>query len=410
MVDEKTKVKIEVIDKQTKEPIPGIKVEIIDKETGETVYEFESGEEPKIIEGLPIGDYEIKTTDPEDRGYVTETTEIKIEDTKEEQEIKIELDYTKIKISLEDKDTEEPIKEGKLEIIDKNGKVVQEIETKDGRVEIEKLPPGEYTIHQTEAPKGYHKAEDVKIEIKNTGKWQEFKIKNKKMVYNMAVEKSLTEIILNGESVKITDPKLAKLEIKTTQIKKTSIIAKYNIRVSNKGEVEGTAKVLEKIPEGYDVVWENDDVGASFGRPEAWKVRADGTLEADIYLKPGESKDLKISLKWVNKEINLGSRANMAKIENTDNKLGIEDMNKEDDISEATIIINIKTGVVVNVIIILLTISIIIICILVLICNIFVKFQKIVKRIKNIIDKPYGSMVYYKSKIVYLRIHKQCKL
>ena len=98
MIDTKTKLIIEVVDKETEEPIPGIKVEIKDKETGEIIYEYETTEEPKTILGIPIGEYEIITTDPENRGYVTETKEMKVEDTRGDQKVKIEQDYTKVEI------------------------------------------------------------------------------------------------------------------------------------------------------------------------------------------------------------------------------------------------------------------------------------------------------------------------
>ena len=69
----------------------GMIVEIIDKETGEKIYEYETDENPKIIEGIPIGDYEIISKDPDNRGYVTEKKDLKVEDTEEEQQAKMGL-------------------------------------------------------------------------------------------------------------------------------------------------------------------------------------------------------------------------------------------------------------------------------------------------------------------------------
>ena len=342
MIDQKTKVKIEIEDKETGKPIPGIKVEIKDKETGEIIYEYVTDENPKEIEGIPIGEYEIITTDPENRGYVTTTKEIEIKDTEKEQEIKIKQENTQIEISLRDEETKEIIKEGKFEIRDKDGKTIQIIETKEGKIRIEKLPVGEYTIHQIEEPKGYKKGEDIKIKIKDTGEIQKFEIYNKKKIVNYVVEKTLSSIEVNGQNIEIKNNKLAKLEIKTKEIKNTEIKAKYNIKVTNEGEMEGKIKVKDKIPEGYEIE----------KAPEYWVKKGERELEAEVELQAGESKDLSIELKWTNHEINLGARANKAEIEGQE-----ENGKEEDNKSEATIIINIKTGIKISIIIIIMIIT-----------------------------------------------------
>ena len=341
MIDTKTKLIIEVVDKETEETIPGIKVEIKDKETGEIIYEYETTEEPKTILGIPIGEYEIITTDPENRGYVTETKEMKVEDTRGDQKVKIEQDYTKVEINLRDEETKEKIKEGRFEIIDEKGKVVKTEETKEGTIRIERIPLGKYTIHQTEAPKGYFEAEDKKVEIRDSSELQIFDIYNKKKIINYAVEKTISNITLNGQNVEITNNKLSKLEIKTSEVKNTELIVSYNIKVTNEGELGGKIKVLETIPEGYE--W----VGASSARPTEWKENRDGKLETEIEVEGRQSKDLSITLRWTNAEKNLGSRTNRAQIEGQEG-----DEKPEDNISEATMVVSIKTGIKVSIIIV----------------------------------------------------------
>ncbi len=348
MIDEKTKVKIEIIDKETGEPIPGMIVEIIDKETGEKIYEYETDENPKIIEGIPIGDYEIISKDPDNRGYVTEKKDLKVEDTEEEQQAKIEQDYTKIEISLRDQDTKEKIK-GKFEIIDKDGKIIQTIEILEGTSKLERIPPGEYTIHQIEAQPEYFLAEDIKIKIADTAEVQEFEVLNKKKIVNFSIDKTLASITCDGQNIEIADNKLAKMEIKTSAVKKTELIARYNIQVKNEGEVAGTVKVLEIIPQGYEVV----------ETPEYWTPKADGTLETEVKLEVGESKILNVNLRWINSETNLGSQTNTARLESIDGNIDIE---SKDDTSSATIVISIKTGEKVSVIIIGMLLISFIIC------------------------------------------------
>ena len=174
----------------------------------------------------------------------------------------------------------------------------------------------------------------------------------RKMNFNFSVEKTISSITVNGEKMKITDNKVAKVEVKTKEIDTTDIIIKYNIKVTNEGELKGKAKVLEILPKGYELVESSEE----------WKTAEDGTLESEIELEAEESKNLSIQLKWMNDEENLGAKANIAKISNTSNLAEYGDTDKEDNTSEATIVVSIKTGVVVSIIIISLIISSLGIC------------------------------------------------
>ncbi len=173
----------------------------------------------------------------------------------------------------------------------------------------------------------------------------------RKQVFNFSIEKTLAGVTLNGQAVKIKDNKLAKIELKPSEIENTSVVADYKIKVTNEGELAGTVKVVDKLPEGYK----------GLIVPDYWKENADGTLEAEVELDIGESKELTVTLIWENSEENLGSKSNKAELVGGENVANYEDTNKEDDISEATIVISIKTGETVSIIIlIMLTISCII--------------------------------------------------
>lgn len=156
----------------------------------------------------------------------------------------------------------------------------------------------------------------------------------RKLDFNVSLDKTISNITLNGNTVRVLDEKLAKVEIKAKDVKNTELIMKYNIKVTNKGELAGTAKVLEKIPSECKVV----------ESPAYWKVRTDGMLESDVELNVGESKDLSVTLKWINSENNLGSKSNTAQIISTANVANYGDSNKQDDISSATVIISVSTG------------------------------------------------------------------
>jgi len=138
-----------------------------------------------------------------------------------------------------------------------------------------------------------------------------------------------------------------KLELKKDDINKAEIIVKYQIKVTNTGELVGTSRILELIPEGYELAY----------LPEYWKVNRDGSLETKLELEAGQSRDLEIVLRWENEENNLGVKTNIAKIEETKNEANFRDINEEDDKGEATIVISIKTGEVVNIIVIMMIIT-----------------------------------------------------
>lgn len=75
-----------------------------------------------------------------------------------------------------------------------------------------------------------------------------------------------------------------------------------------------------------------------------------------MQLGAGESKDLKLTVKWVNKENNLGSKSSTVQIIETLNTAYYEDTDMEDDKSEAVVVVNIKTGEVVSIMVIMMII------------------------------------------------------
>ena len=158
--------------------------------------------------------------------------------------------------------------------------------------------------------------------------------------FNMSVEKTIVSINQNGSEVKISDNQLAKIELKSADVKNTEIYVRYNIKVANTGEIAGTATVKEDIPQGFKIG----------EKPNYWETKADGTLETEVQLEAGQSKDLGITLKWENSDNNLGAKENIAQIVQT----SIEEKDTKDNTSTATVIISIKTGEAVSIIIIIM--------------------------------------------------------
>ena len=174
----------------------------------------------------------------------------------------------------------------------------------------------------------------------------------RKLNFNIGIEKTIGTITLNGKNIKIGNKETSKLEIKKEDIKNTEIIVKYNIKVINTGELRGTSKIVEQIPEGYELAY----------LPEYWKVMRDETLETNVDLEAGQSKELEVVLRWENKENNLGAKTNIAKIEETKNEANFKDTNEEDNVGKATIVLSIKTGEAVSSIIIVMIMGSLVIC------------------------------------------------
>ncbi len=217
--------------------------------------------------------------------------------------------------------------------------------------EITGLVGDKYETEQKEIP--YYvpvkSTENTKGELKEEDTVEYY---YRKQNFNIGIEKEIESIQLNGEEIVQANKKLAKIEIKTKEIEKTNLTIKYKIKVTNKGEIEGTAKIEEELPKGYKIE----------KAPEYWKQTKEGTLESDVNLEVGESKELELTLKWGNQEENLGTKISTAKIASTENPANYKDTNEKDDISEATIVISIKTGEAVSSIIIMVIVLSLIIC------------------------------------------------
>ena len=131
-----------------------------------------STDEPHYIEYLPIGDYILREKIPAD-GYTTANdVEFTIEDTGEIQYVEMIDDITKVEISKKDIVNEEELPGATLQIIDKDGNVVEEWVSTDEPHYIEYLPIGDYILREKIPADGYTTANDVEFTIEDTGKIQ----------------------------------------------------------------------------------------------------------------------------------------------------------------------------------------------------------------------------------------------
>ncbi len=156
-----------------------------------------------------------------------------------------------------------------------------------------------------------------------------------KQVFNFKVDKVITKATINGEEQKVLDGKLIKVEVVGSEMENTEVVITYKIRVENTGEIAGTATVVEKLPKHFTIGKEAYN---------EWTENEDGDLEAEVSLEPGETKEFTIKLTWKNGSENFGREINSAEIKGFENDAHYEDKDKEDNISEAEVVMGVKTG------------------------------------------------------------------
>ena len=175
MEDDVTKVEISKQDFGGKE-LPGAGLAILAKD-GSVAERWVSGEEPHYMEMLPAGEYVLREEKTPD-GYATaEDVPFTVEDTGEIQKVTMEDDVTKVEISKQDFGGKE-LPGAELSILDKNGKIVESWISEEEPHYIEKLPAGEYVLHEEKTPDGYVTAEDIPFMVEDTGEIQKVTMKD----------------------------------------------------------------------------------------------------------------------------------------------------------------------------------------------------------------------------------------
>ena len=114
---------------------------------------------------VPYGDWQIKELEALP-GYIilTDPIPVKVDSSKVTLD-DVKNDHTKIVISKVDSATGKELAGAKLEIKDKDGKVMESWTSTGKPHTIAKLPAGDYVLHEVSAPKGYELAEDIKFTV-----------------------------------------------------------------------------------------------------------------------------------------------------------------------------------------------------------------------------------------------------
>ena len=177
--------------------------------------------------------------------------------------------------------------------------------------------------------------------------------------FDLALRQNINRIQVyeNGKLTKdnsLNNPGMFKVEIKQKNIEQTVVKVCYDIFVTNEGEIPGYAKEIKDIiPSGFEAKQEEN---------EQWVINDNGELVTNqlenTLINPGETKKVTVTLTWKNAEGGLGVFENIAEISkdyNLSETLDVDSLpnnndKNEDDYSSQKGIISIATGVVKNII------------------------------------------------------------
>lgn len=171
--------------------------------------------------------------------------------------------------------------------------------------------------------------------------------------FDLSLETSITKMTVQNkagtDSVQFDNVTLAQMPIAAKYLSSSTTYIEYNIKVSNVGEIAGNVKrIIDYIPAGMKF--------NSTLNPD-WYTGTDGNLYtsalADVELKPGETREIKLVLtKQMTEENTSGIVNNIAEIAEDYNIYGVSDINStpmnkaqgENDMGSADSIITVKTG------------------------------------------------------------------
>jgi uncharacterized surface anchored protein len=163
VTNDTTLVEISKTDITGEKELEGAKLTIIDSE-GNVIDSWTSTNDSHKIEGLTVGKTYTLKEEIAPKGYVRASEiQFKIEDTSEAQKVvmidKI-VDMTKSDIAGDE------VEGAKMQVFDKEGKLVDEWISGKEAHKIENLVEGEkYTLHEETAPEGYVLATDIEFEV-----------------------------------------------------------------------------------------------------------------------------------------------------------------------------------------------------------------------------------------------------
>lgn len=175
--DDLPRVTVSKTDIVTGEELPGANMQISDAD-GKVVEEWISTSDSHEV-SLKPGDYTLHE-DAAPAGYlVANDVPFTVVNGTVSQKVVMEDDCTKVDFSKTDIATGVELEGAHLQVLDKDGSIIEEWDTNGTVHRINALVPGDYTLRETSAPQGYEVAEDVAFTVEETGAIQKVEMKDK---------------------------------------------------------------------------------------------------------------------------------------------------------------------------------------------------------------------------------------
>lgn len=188
--------------------------------------------------------------------------------------------------------------------------------------------------------------------VESTGNEEGFMTKDKivvkyyfeKQEFNLRVDTWVSNVTMNGMDkggkTLPTKDDIYKLDIHRKQVNTAEVKVTYKIRVSNIGETEGSAiTITDSVPSGFSYYQEDNVL--------AWNKAGETLTTTELKgqtIKPGENKEIELVLRWNKGEANLKEKVNTVTLSETQSLAGFEETKQEDNVSTATMLISIATG------------------------------------------------------------------
>ena len=176
--------------------------------------------------------------------------------------------------------------------------------------------------------------------------------------FDLKLDKYITKITLTTPTIgtkvyNYNNEKLAKIEVLSRNVNKSSIIVEYKIIVTNEGKIPGyVKKIIDYLPSSAKF---NAEINKDWYYSEDKQNLYNNSLEKTL-INPGESKEVKLILTYNITDKVIGSIVtNESEIYETYNEQGLTDMDSieanklssEDDIARAEIILSVSTGTII---------------------------------------------------------------
>lgn len=133
-----------------------------------------------VFKNIPYGQWIIHEIEAAP-GYVLSNKDFHVLITEDKTKVRLDAVNKKIKVEVSKVDAEsgKNIAGAVLQLLDLDGKVIEEWISEETSHIISKLPAGKYCIHEVKCPKGYGMLRDITINVEDTKALQKFKFSNR---------------------------------------------------------------------------------------------------------------------------------------------------------------------------------------------------------------------------------------